>query len=269
MNLKKSLEKRIRGWLPKETQAPSYQLKTNRKPPKTRTQVWIVTFVMGFVGGLLGAFGVSLGLFSGLDMYIWPILIGMVLSIVAAVIVIRKKRRTTKDEPRVENMNPKKYLENRIRGWLPKEPDLPSFPTATSRKNEQGHKIKLPIGRVLIFSLFTVASVGYFSEGNALGALWLWFSCILGLSLALDVLVARGKEFNEKSVAGSLLAIISIGGILANVYIFSAPTSFFTRIFSLSVLVVVHVPLLFAVVAYVWGKKELSKKLIGWFSSRR
>jgi hypothetical protein len=86
----------IRGWLPKESQAPSCQLKTNRKPPKIGTQVWIVTFVMGFVGGLLGAFGVSLGLFSGLDMYVWPILIGMVLSIVAAAIVIRKKRRTTK-----------------------------------------------------------------------------------------------------------------------------------------------------------------------------
>jgi amino acid transporter len=91
MNLKKYLEKRIHGWLPKETQAPSCQLKTNRKPPKIRTQIWIVTFVMGFVGGLLGAFGVSLGLFSGLGMYVWLILICVVLSIVAATIVIRKK----------------------------------------------------------------------------------------------------------------------------------------------------------------------------------
>jgi hypothetical protein len=92
MNLKKYLEKRIHGWLPKEPpQAPNYQLKTNRKPLKTRTQVWIVTFVMGFVGGLLGAFGVSLGLFSGLGMYVWLILICVVLSIVAAAILIRKK----------------------------------------------------------------------------------------------------------------------------------------------------------------------------------
>lgn len=91
MNLKRYLEERIRGWLPKEPQAPSCQLKTNRKPPKTRTQVWIVTFVMGFVGGLLGAFGVSLGLFSGLGMYAWLILICAVLSIAAAAIVIRKK----------------------------------------------------------------------------------------------------------------------------------------------------------------------------------
>jgi hypothetical protein len=91
MNLLRYLENRIRGWLPKEPQAPSCQLKTNRMPPKTKNQVWIVTFVMGFVGGLLGAFGVSLGLFSGLGMYVWLILICVVLSIVAAAIVIRKK----------------------------------------------------------------------------------------------------------------------------------------------------------------------------------
>jgi phosphatidylserine synthase len=165
-------------------------------------------------------------------------------------------------------MNLKKYLDNRIRGWLPKEPNLPSFPTTTSRKNEHRHKIKLPIGTVLLLSLFMLMSVAQFFEGNATGALFLWFSCILGLSLALDILVSRGKELNEKFVAGLLLTVISLGGILANLYIFSMPTSFFTRVFSLSVLALVHVPLLFAVIAYVWGKKELSKKLIGWFSSR-
>ena len=47
---------------------------------------------MGFVGGLLGALGYSLGLFSGLDMYVWPILIGIVTATVAAAIVIRTKK---------------------------------------------------------------------------------------------------------------------------------------------------------------------------------
>jgi hypothetical protein len=47
---------------------------------------------MGFVGGLLGALEHSLGLFSGLDMYIWPTLIGIGTTIVAAVIVIQKKK---------------------------------------------------------------------------------------------------------------------------------------------------------------------------------
>jgi len=166
-------------------------------------------------------------------------------------------------------MNLKKYLEKHIRGWLPKEPNLPSFPTTTSRKNEHSHKIKLPTGRVLLFSLFLIMSVAQFFEGNAAGALFLWFSCVLGVSLALDILVLRGRELNEKFVAGSLLAASSLGGILANLYIFSTPTSFFTRIFSLSILAVFHVPLLVAIIAYVWGKRGLSKKLIGWFSSRR
>jgi hypothetical protein len=111
-------------------------------------------------------------------------------------------------------------------------------------------------------------SIAQFLEGNATGALFLWFSCIIGLSLALDILVLRGRELNEKFVAGSLLVVTSLGGILANLYIFSMPTSFFTRVFSLSVLALFHVPLLIALIAYVWGKKELSKKLIGWFSSR-
>lgn len=98
MNLKKYLEERIRGWLPKEPQAPSCQLKTNRKPPKIRTQIWIVAFIMGFAGGLLGAFGVSLGLFSGLCVYVWPILFGIALAmVVAAVIVIRKKNNQERE----------------------------------------------------------------------------------------------------------------------------------------------------------------------------
>jgi hypothetical protein len=165
-------------------------------------------------------------------------------------------------------MNPIRYLEKRIRGWLPKEPNLPSFPTATSRKNEQSSKIKLPIGRILFLSLFIVMSIAQFLEGNATGALFLWLSCILGLSLALDILVLRGRELNEKFVAGSLLMAISLGGTLANLYIFSMSTSFFTRVFSLSVLALLHVPLLIALIAYVRGKQELSRKLIGWFSSR-
>jgi peptidoglycan/LPS O-acetylase OafA/YrhL len=166
-------------------------------------------------------------------------------------------------------MNPKKYLENRIHGWLPKEPKLPSFPAKANHTNQLRRRIKLEIGLMMFFSFNVVMCVAEFLEGNAAGALFFWLSCMLGFYLAMDVLVARGKEFNEKSVAGSLLAVISFGGILANVYVFSAPTSLFTRVFSLLLLVAVHVPLLFAVIAYVHGKKELSKKLIGWFSSRR
>lgn len=92
MNLKKYLENRVRGWLPKEPHSSGYQRITKHKSPKIGLQIGIVTFIMGFVGGLLGALGHSLGLFSGLDIYIWPILIGIVTTTVAAVIVILKKK---------------------------------------------------------------------------------------------------------------------------------------------------------------------------------
>jgi hypothetical protein len=169
----------------------------------------------------------------------------------------------------LKKLNLKKRLENRIRGWLPKEPSLSSQLTVASRENLQSRKIKLPIGMMLFFSFNVVMCIAEFLGGNAAGALFLWLSCILGFYLAMDVLVARGKEFNEKSVVGSLLAVISLGGILANVYIFSVPTSLFTRVFSLLLLILIHVPLLFAVIAYAHGKKELFKRLMGWFSSRR
>ncbi len=92
MNLLRYLKNRIRGWLPKEPPSSGSQRITNHRSPRIRLQIGIVAFVMGSAGGLLGAFGVSLGLFSGLDVYVWPILIGIVTATVAAAIVIRKKK---------------------------------------------------------------------------------------------------------------------------------------------------------------------------------
>jgi hypothetical protein len=92
MNPKKYLEKRIRGWLPKEPHSSGYQRITNHKSLKIGTQIGIGIFMMGFVGGSLGALGYSLGLFSGLDMYVGPILIGIVMATVAAAIVIQTKK---------------------------------------------------------------------------------------------------------------------------------------------------------------------------------
>lgn len=91
MRVKDQLRSLIRGWLPKEPQAPNRQLKTTSKPLKTRTQVWIVIFIMGCVSGLLGAFSASFDISSRLGIYVWLILICIVLSIVAAAIFVRKK----------------------------------------------------------------------------------------------------------------------------------------------------------------------------------
>ena len=163
-------------------------------------------------------------------------------------------------------MSIKKCLENRIRGWFPTDPNLSSSPALGATKI---NKSKLPKGGILLCSLFMFISVSYFLEGNATGAPFLWFSCILGVSLALNILVSQGKELNVKLVMGITLTVISLGGVLVNLYVFSVPSSFLTRTLSFLTLALVHVPLLFAVIAYVWGKKELSKKLIGWASLRR
>jgi MFS family permease len=83
----------IRGWLPKEPHSSGYQRTTNHKPPKIGLQIGIVTFVMGLVGGLLGAFASSLGLFSALGVYVCAIIIVVGITIVAATIIIRKKQK--------------------------------------------------------------------------------------------------------------------------------------------------------------------------------
>src|SRR3972149_9798108 len=93
MNVKKYLENRIRGWLPKELNLPSCQRATSHKSPRIGIQIWIVTFIMGFVGGLLGALVHSLGLSSGVGVHVWPIVIGIVLGIVGAAILIRIKQK--------------------------------------------------------------------------------------------------------------------------------------------------------------------------------
>jgi phosphoglycerol transferase MdoB-like AlkP superfamily enzyme len=158
-------------------------------------------------------------------------------------------------------MTPKKYLQNWIRGWLPKEPNFPSLQRATNRNHVRSRKIKVPIGMALFLSLFMINAIVGFFEANAMAALWLWFSCIIGLSLALDILVSRGKELNEKLVGALWLAVTNLGGILVNLHIFTTSTSSFPRILSLSVLALVNVPLLIALFAYVWNKKERARKL--------
>ena len=92
MKYKTRINERIRGWLPKEPHSSGYKRTTNHKPPKIGLQIGIVAFVMGLVGGLLGAFA-SLGLFSALVVYVCAIIIVVGITIVAATIIIRKKQK--------------------------------------------------------------------------------------------------------------------------------------------------------------------------------
>jgi amino acid transporter len=90
---KKHLETTNQGWLPEEPNSPSYKRTTNHKTPKIRIQIGVVIFIMGFVGGLLGAFASSLGLFSGLGVYVSVVIIVIGITIVAATIIIRTKQK--------------------------------------------------------------------------------------------------------------------------------------------------------------------------------
>jgi len=123
-------------------------------------------------------------------------------------------------------------------------------------------KFKFPVAvAVLLFLFVSVFIIGSL-EGDAIGIFFLWISCILGLSLSLDILTWRGRELNMKLVVSSRLVVTIVGGILTNVYVFSVPASLVARTFSFSVLILAHVPLLVALIAYVKGKREFSKRLI-------
>jgi hypothetical protein len=165
-------------------------------------------------------------------------------------------------------MNKEKSLTNRILGWIPKEPSLPSHSIAKSEIKFR-QKIQLPKGRILITVGWMVLSAVNLLRGDAAGVLFLWTASVWGVALALDAWVQLGKELNPKLAVALQLAVISLGGTLVTLIVFSVPSTFLLRALSLGLLVVVYVPLLFAVVAYVWGKKDLSKKLMGWYSGRR
>ena len=126
----------------------------------------------------------------------------------------------------------------------------------------RGRKTRFPVALVVLLFFLIFTFIGQSFEGNAIGILFLWLSCVIGLSLAFDVLTWQGKELNMKLVAGSWLTVISLGGALTNAYILSVPASLGARVFSLSVLILVHVPLLFALIAYFMGKKEYSERLV-------
>jgi hypothetical protein len=165
-------------------------------------------------------------------------------------------------------MGLKQCSEKFFRGWLPTEPRIQSN-SIGNPEIKYRQKIQLPKGRILITVGWIVLSAVNLLRGDAMGVLFLWTASVWGVALALDAWVQRGKELKPKLAVALQLAVISLGGTLVTLIVFSVPSTFLLRALSLVLLTVVHVPLLFAVIAYVWGKKELSKKLLNWFAPRR
>ncbi len=119
----------------------------------------------------------------------------------------------------------------------------------------------LTLQPVLAFCFISLTVI-QFIEGDAFWAFFAWASSIVTLSIVLDILVSAGRELNEKLAASLMLAVIVAGGILANAYIFSMPTTMFMRILSLSVFILSLAPILVALIAYFIGKRKLSKRII-------
>jgi len=109
---------------------------------------------------------------------------------------------------------------------------------------------------------FSSLTVIKFVEGDALWAFSAWLSSIIALSMVLDLLVSAGRELNEKLAVSLMLVVIVAGGILANAYIFSMPTTMFIRILSLSALILSLAPILMALIVYSIGKRKLSKRIV-------
>ena len=131
-------------------------------------------------------------------------------------------------------------------------------------------KLKFPVYRAWLLLLFISMFVVDSLEGHTLWALFAWASSIIGLSLVFDILTSWGKELNQKLVIGSILIVTVFGGILTNLYIISVPSSIVVRMFSLTVFILIIMPVLIASIAYLKGKKELSRKLInmGFYPNR-
>jgi len=115
---------------------------------------------------------------------------------------------------------------------------------------------------------FASLTVIKFMEGDAFWAFSAWVASIVTLSIVLDLLVSAGRELNEKLAVSLMLGVIVAGGILANTYIFSMPTTAGIRILSLSALILSLAPILIASIAHSIGKRKLSKRIIETLTSR-
>jgi peptidoglycan/LPS O-acetylase OafA/YrhL len=129
-------------------------------------------------------------------------------------------------------------------------------------------RFRFPVALAVLLFFLVVSFISQSFEGNAIWILFLWLSCVTGLALAFDVLTWRGKELNVKLVVSLWLLVTSLGGALANVYILSVPASLGARVFSLSFYILIHVPLLFALIAYFVGKKKYSDRVVRFIYTR-
>ncbi|MEM4576350.1 MAG: hypothetical protein QW701_02665 [Candidatus Nezhaarchaeales archaeon] len=122
--------------------------------------------------------------------------------------------------------------------------------------------MRFPFFKCTLLLSFTIYSTIKFLEADAVASLFAWFSAVMAISLALDVLSLLKKEVSEKLAVALMLIAISGGGVLANIIILLSYIDLWIKVFSLALLIVVHTPLLVAVAYILLGKSKLSRKFV-------
>ena len=126
-------------------------------------------------------------------------------------------------------------------------------------------KICFQYSTLLPTVLFVLLAVIFFIQETVVWVFFAWASCASVLYLVFGFLRLSGRELDEKLVLSLILLVNVAVGIPANIYVFLKSTNWLWKIFSLSIIILIVVPLLTGLIAHSIGKRNLSKKLVQTF----
>ncbi|MBC7091128.1 MAG: hypothetical protein H5T50_04370, partial [Nitrososphaeria archaeon] len=98
---------------------------------------------------------------------------------------------------------------------------------------------RYPLSLILLTLVFTLYSIVRYFEEDPAFALFIWFTLIIGCYATISFMELRGIFLNQKILLTLILLITLGGGILVNIYIFSANSSFSIRIFSMGMFILI------------------------------
>jgi hypothetical protein len=197
MTFRKRLEKFVQGWLPKEPSLPNHQEAIDSKNFKTRMfravdSYWAKSKTFRLI--LLATFFLILiasAIIVALFFRPYPFLFFAISAIIGIVAYWKRPRKQA--PPRGEIMNSKKRVENSVRGWLPKEPNLLGNEGKVADAKNKVNWVALKIILVLlgVFVGWTAASYAFmYFIGHGVASdyatdysiiLWLAFFGVFGL----------------------------------------------------------------------------------------
>ncbi len=182
MNVKKTLEERIRGWLPKDASFPS-TAQVNQKTSRHKLLIVYATIFAAVSATVFITYGIlevlSLGSYPS---YVPATAAGVAASI-AIVLTIRRNQNPniSKAGKAIKQLQ---GLEKRIRGWFPKEPNLSGNQTKVAENSKVptaniNFRARGIITLIIGFAIFIVGVALHFS----LNAEPTFLSVVLGFSV--------------------------------------------------------------------------------------